>query len=233
VASQVSAFLGSNYLITLHQKELRPVGEFFQQCEASEEVRHENMTRGTGYLLYRIVDRLVDYWFPMLSNLLERMDLVEDQVFDETVEMGAAVALLRRDLIKQRRISWPMRDIAQTLGLKLQRFTAEDMTVYFGDIVDHINKIWHTLDELREVIEVYKDTDFTLGTERVNAVLRVMTVVFTVLLPFMVISGIYGMNVVLPGGLVEGSLRTFFVVLALCLLSTGVMLYWFRRKRWI
>ncbi len=60
VASQVSAFLGSNYLITLHQKELRPVGEFFQQCEASEEVRQDNMTRGTGYLLYRIVDRLGD-----------------------------------------------------------------------------------------------------------------------------------------------------------------------------
>src|SRR3990172_5950408 len=109
----------------------------------------------------------------MLTNLFDRMDMVEDQVFDETVEMGAAVAKLRRDLIKQRRISWPMRDIAPTIGQKLQRFTAEDMTVYFGDIVDHLNKIWHTLDELREMLEVYKDTDYTLGTERVNAVLRV------------------------------------------------------------
>jgi magnesium transporter len=233
VANQVSVFLGKNYLITLHMKGLRPLGELFRECRASEEVRHANMTRGTGYLLYRIVDRLVDYWFPLLNKILERVDRVEDQVFDENVEAGKELAVLRRDLIAQRRLAWPMRDIAQSLVEKLQRFTAEDMTVYFGDTVDHLNKVWHTLDELREMIEVYKDTDFTLGTERVNSVLRVLTIIFTVLLPFMLISGIYGMNVGLPGGLEKGGVGTFVILMALSVLSTGTMLYFFRRKHWI
>ena len=82
---------------------------------------------------------------------------------------------------------------------KLKRFTNMDIGVYYGDLMDHVNKICDTLDEAKEIIEVYKDTDFILGTDRVNRVMRVLTILSTIILPFLVVSSIYGMNVILPG----------------------------------
>jgi hypothetical protein len=89
-----------------------------------------------------------------------------------------------------------------------------DIGVYYGDLMDHVNKICDTLDEAREIIEVYKDTDFILGTDRVNRVMRVLTILSTIILPFVVISSIYGMNVILPGGFeTNGNLIPFGVLM--------------------
>jgi magnesium transporter len=100
--------------------------------------------------------------------------------------------------------------------------------------MDHFNKICETLDEMKEIIEVYKDTDYTLGTERLNRVMRIMTVLGTILLPFIVVSSIYGMNVILPGGLEKnGSYVTFLVLIAMMFGTAAAMLWFFRHKHWI
>ncbi len=232
--TQLSVFIGDNYLITIHNGELKPITRLFRLCQEDEKARQENFSYGSGYLLYRIIDRMVDAYFPVMDKILKLMDEVEDQVFDENVEAAQELSILRRDIITQRRIIWPLRTVVASLENKLKRFTRMDLTVYYGDLMDHMNKICETLDEAREVIEVFKDTDYLLSTDRLNRIVRTLTVLGTVVLPFLIISSMYGMNVVLPGG-IEGSgdFRPFILLLVVMAAFAGGALYFFRRRRWI
>jgi magnesium transporter len=99
--------------------------------------------------------------------------------------------------------------------------------------MDHMTKICETLDELKEVIEVFKDTDYTLATYRINRVTRLLTIFSTIVLPFLIVSSLYGMNVTLPGGLQTGNLQTFLILLLVMLIIAAGMLFFFRRRRWI
>jgi magnesium transporter len=230
---QVAVFIGDKYLITVHSGQLKTLVKFFRECQIDEEARRENFSRGSGYLLYRILDRTVDTYFPILDKLLSLMEDVEDRVFDENVEAAQELAILRRDIITQRRIMFPVRTVLAELENKLKRFTKTDISVYYGDLMDHMNKICETLDEAKEIIEVYKDTDFILGTDRLNRVMRVLTILSTIILPFLVVSSLYGMNVHMPGGITTGSWVPFIVIMAVMTFITGAMLLFFRHRRWI
>lgn len=231
--TQVSVFTGENYIVTLHEGEVKPITRLFQECKSNEDTRRENFSNGSAYLFYKIIDGTIDAYFPILDKILKLIEDTEDRVFDENVEVSLEVATLRRDIITQRRIAFPMRAVISEMGSKLKRFSLIDMSIYFDDILDHANKICETLDECREIIEVFKDADFILGTERINRVVRILTIFSAVLLPFVAIASIYGMNIALPGGIEKGSLLSFVVLLVVMSLISCGMLYFFHRKRWI
>jgi magnesium transporter len=220
-------------VVSVHAGELTPLVKLFEVCKNNEVVRQRNMSEGSVFLAYRIIDLLVDYCFTITDKILSQMEGVEDKVFDENVEAARELAVVRRDIIAQRRIIWPLRTVIGELEAKLQKFTSMDMTVYFGDLSDHTNKIWDTLDECKEIIEVYKDADFVLGTDRINRVIRILTILSSIVLPFLVVTSFYGMNIHLPGGITKGSFESFLILLAVMSLMAGVMLYLFHRKRWI
>jgi magnesium transporter len=231
--SQVAMFIGKNYVVTVHAGELTPLVNFFEMCQNDATMCQRAMSRGSALLAYRIIDLLVDYCFPIMDKILGQMDIAEDRVFDPSVEATHELAVVRRDIIAQRRIIWPLRAVIAELEPKLKKFTTRNMSYLFGDMLDHLAKIWDTLEECKEVIEVYKDSDYVLSTERINRIMRVLTIFSAIILPFVVISSIYGMNVVLPGGLVGGSLQTFLLLLLAMVLVAGGMLLFFRRKHWI
>jgi magnesium transporter len=230
---QVSTFIGEKYLVTVHNGELKPLVNLFHDCQTNEEAREQNFSHGSGYLLYRIVDRMVDAYFPILDKILSLLEDMEDSVFDEKVEAAQELAILRRDIITQRRIIFPTRTVIAELEGKLKQYTTIDLSAYFGDLLDHINKACETLDECKEVIEVFKDADYVLSTEHINRVIRILTILSAIILPFVAISSLFGMNVSLPGGIEKGSLESFGFLLASMFLISGVMLYLFHRKGWI
>ncbi len=231
---QLSAFLGDKYLITLHTGQLTALVKLFQECETSEEARQENFSHGSAYLLYRILDRALDSYFPVLDKILSLIEDLEDNVFDENIEAAKEIAVLRRDIITQRRIMFPVRTVIADLEAKLKRFSKVDISVHYGDLMDHMNKICETLDECKEIIEVYKDTDFLLSNYRVNRILRVLTILATTGAVLTAISSFYGMNVPLPGGgTLEGHPSAWIVLLAGMLAVLGIMLLYFRHRRWL
>jgi len=230
---QISVFVGEKYLITVHDGQLKTLVGLFRQCQTDEGARQQNLGNGSGYLLYRILDRTVDAYFPILDKVLAWMDDVEDIVFDERVSAAQELSVLRRDIITQRRILNSLRAVTNETETKIKRFTKIDLTVQFGDVMDHLNKICDTLDEAKETIEVFKDTDYVLSTERLNIIMRVLTIAGTVILPSIVVSSIYGMNIPLPGGIERGSLQAFLFLLAIMLVVSGAMLYAFHRRHWI
>jgi magnesium transporter len=230
IPSQVSIFIGKNYLVTLHAGVLKPLSKLFRDCQLNEEARQENM-KSPGYILYRVTDRLVDYCLPITNKIMWNIEKVEDDVFN-TKGRGTVreISILRRDIISFRRIIWPMRAVISTLERKTDPFTIQDMKVFWDDAVDHIDKIWDTLDECKEIIEGLKDTNDSLYSHRTTEVMRVLTIIATIMMPLTLVASIYGMNIPLPG---EDRDLSFIIILIIMLVAIGIMLFYFRRRRWI
>jgi magnesium transporter len=197
--SQLSVFIGPNYLITLHAGNLKPLTKLFRECEINEESRKEYLSHGPGYLLYRIADRLVDYCQPIVNKILDNMDNIEAEIFTKR-RAGTVreISVARRDIITFRRTIWPMRAVIAGLEPKLKRFTDSDMNVYFGDLIDHTDKLWDSLDECKEVIEGLSATFDSMSYNNYNAGIRTLTIFATITLPLLLIATVYGMNIPLP-----------------------------------
>lgn len=239
VFSQLSVFMGADYLVTVHQGELRPIEELFSMCKADEKMRQAIMGRSSGYLLHKIIDTLVDDLLHLLMKVVGNIDDVEDLVFDERISVSRQIALLRREITTLRRIVVHLRRTVIEMTKDVQRFSKEDLTLYFKDVQDHVDKVYESLEEAKETVEIYKDTDFVLSTEKTNKVLEVLTIIFTLSIPVTMVSTFYGMNVNLPGGLETGSwtqLGPYTTLIFLIIISTvpsGMMFIYFQRRGWL
>ncbi len=233
--SEVDIFVGPNYVITAHSGSLKPLTRFFSQCVEDPEARAKAMGRSTGYLLYMILDKLVDYCFPILNKIVSNIEQVEDEIFDEKVRQTIRqISLIRRDVIAFRRVVKPLVPVVASLERKHRPVLQEDMEEYFGDISDHLSKIWDTLEDYKEVIEGLSDTINSLTSNRINEIIKVLTLISVILLPLTLISGIFGMNVIFPWGFgTEANPYSFAIVMGIMLVVTLGMVSFFRWRRWI
>jgi magnesium transporter len=234
--SQLSVFAGKNFLVTVHQGDLQPLNELFQLCKTSSSQRDELMGKSSGYLLHTIIDVLVDDLLHILMKIVGNLQDIEDAVFDDKVGVVKEISLLRREITTLRRIVFPLKRIVSEISSRdIQRFSEEDLTEYYNDVEDHINKVLDVLESSRETIEIYKDTDFMLNTEKTNQILAVLTIVFTLSIPAAVVGTFYGMNINLPGGLDTGPwtfLGTYTTLIAILIISaaSALLMYWYFRK---
>lgn len=230
--SQVAIFIGEDFVVTVHSGELKPLSKLFDDCQQNERARQENMGRSSGYLLYRVLDRLVDYCFPILNRVIANVEDAEDRLFsNQARDTVREISILRRDIMAYRRIVHPQPAILKSLEEKDYPFLREDLDVYFGDIGDHIGKITETLDEYKEVIEGLSDTTNSLSSHRTSEIMRVLTIIATIMLPLAVVSGVMGMNI-FPMTSTGGPLALILVVVVMLGIA-GAMLAFFRYKRWI
>lgn len=236
--SQLSIFAGMNYLVTVHQGDLKPIMEMFQLCKQSDKQREAVMGKSPGYLLHSIIDVLVDDLLHILMKVVGNLDDIEDSVFDDRKSDAKTISLLRREITTLRRIVIPLRRTILEMTKDVQKFSEEDLQPYFADVKDHIEKILETLEESKETIEIYKDTDFMLSTEKSNKILAVLTILFTLSIPATTIATIYGMNIDLPGSIAHpwtflGQYTTLILVLLASITFALLMIGYFRRLGWI
>ena len=230
-AAELDVFLGNGWLVTLPAVELLPVTRLFHRCEEDEELREQLFGKGSGYLLYHILDDLFDYCFPILDKIGHKLDAVEDDMFEERAEdVVRDLSNVKQEIISYRKIIKPERSTLRLLERQIERFLPEDLELYFDDIVDASERIWDLLDNYKEVVEALEDTNESVISHRQNDVLRVLTVVTVILLPLTLITGVFGMNVHFPG--FEGA-TAFWVIVAFMLgLALGLTAF-FRLKRWL
>lgn len=239
VFSQLSMFVGSDYLITVHQGELKPIEELFNMCKADEKMRQTIMGRSSGYLVHKIIDTLVDDLLHLLMKVVGNIDDVEDLVFDERISVSRQIALLRREITTLRRIVIHLKRIVIELTRDVQRFSKQGLSLYFKDVQDHVDKVHEALEEAKETVEIYKDTDFVLSSEKTNKILAVLTIIFTLSIPVTVVSTFYGMNVTLPGGTETGPWNqlgpytTLIFVILVSAVPAGLMFIYFNRLGWL
>ncbi len=235
-AAELDVFIGPDYLVTLPGHELRPVERLFHRCEEDANFREELFSKGSGRLLYEILDDLFDYCFPILDKIGHKLDSIEDDVFEgRSEEVVRDISNAKQEIISYRKIIKPERSTLRLLERHTERFLPEELDVYFDDIVDATERIWDMLDNYKEVIEALESTNEQVLSHRFNDVLRILTVFSIVFLPATLIASIWGMNVGIPGG---GNPQTssptvFWIVIGSCAALVAGMLAYFRRKRWL
>ena len=231
--SEVDIFIGENYVVTVHcSANLKPLTKFFRECQTLEKSRQAYLGKSPSFLLYHILDRLVNYCFPILGKITESVDDIEDVIFTKAVpETVRQISLIRRDLISFRRVIRPQIPVLEILERKKYSFFKEEQEIYFGDIADHIRKIWDELEEGKEVVDGLAETSNWLTSHRIQEIMRVLTIVMAILAPPTLLSGIFGMNVPLPGGTESGNLLPLGILLsAMALTGTGMFAYLHHRK---
>jgi magnesium transporter len=239
--NQLSVFIGKDYLVTIHHGELKPMMDMFTHCKENVQYRNELLGKSSGFLLYKIIDALVDELLHTLRRIVENLDEIEDDVFDENKSTPKKISLLRREITILRRIVNPLRKIVLETSKNTQRFSNpdDDLVIHFDDVIDHIDKVVETLEEAKETMEIYKDTDFMLSTEKSNKILATLTIIFTLTIPPTVVGALYGMNINLPGGIQTGSwtffgpYTTLIVMLILSFIPSLVLFLYFYSRKWI
>jgi magnesium transporter len=230
-AGELDIFVGPDFIITLPNVPLQPVEYLFERCRASEEVREELFSQGTGYLLYKIVDSSFDYCFPMLRKMGNKLESIEEEIFEgRSEEVVRDISNVKQEIINFRKIIRPERVVLRDLERTKQRYLAGDLEIYFDDIVDAAERIWDMLENYKEVVEALEETNESVISHRVNDILRVLTAASVVILPLTLIASIWGMNVTVPG---EGDPGAFYAIVGSMLVLLVAMLALFRRRGWL
>ncbi len=231
--SQVSFFLGANYLITFDD------GEADAFDPIRERLRSKMLIRGRGvdYLFYALIDVVIDEGFPMLEDFGERMEALEQAVLDEpNKSQRYQIHYMKQELVQLRRAWWPQRDVMNTLIRDGELFIGEATRVYLRDSYDHCLRIIDFTETYREMMSSLLDTYLSSVSQRMNDVMKVLTVFATIFLPLTFITGLYGMNfdTASPFNMPELHWRYgYFYALGVMLVAVLGMLAYFRRKRWL
>jgi len=228
-AAEVDVFIGPDYVITLPNEPLRPVEFLFERCRTNEEERERSFTQGSGYLLYRIVDSCVDASFPMLRKMANKLDRIEEEIFEgrSSEDIVRDLSNVKQEIINFRKIVRPQRATFRDLERNKARYIPDDLDIYFDDLNDAWERIWDMLETFKETVEALESTNESVLAHRGNQTFKVLTAFSAVLLPLTLIASVFGMNVRVPG---EATSTGFWLVVAFMGVTLCAILYYFRKR---
>ncbi len=233
-AEEIDIFLGPNYLITLHEGELKPLTNLVESLKNNDSLKKEHMSNGPALLLYEITRSLFDYCFPMLDKIGYNLDELNRIIFREvTRDTLESIAGAKMQIINYRRIMKPMRPVILTLEKVIRKYMPEDMDVYFDDITDKAEKIWDLLENYKEVILSLDSTFTSLTNHRINNLMRMFTVIQVIILPMILVSGLFSMNV--QGIPFHNIGSAFWIVFGMIFvpMSAIALIMIIKRKKWL
>src|SRR5512133_3943849 len=176
-AGELDFFIGPDYLVTISNVELLPVTRLFTRLQEDERMRENLFSKGSGRLLYEVLDDLFDYCFPILDKIAYKLDSIEDDIEDRrSEEIVTDISKVKQEIISYRKIIKPQRPALRLLERHIERFLPEELELYFDDLVDASERIWDLLDNYKEVVEALESTNESVISHRFNDVLRILTV---------------------------------------------------------
>jgi magnesium transporter len=225
-AEEVDLFVGQNFIVSFHKQSIHAVNEVWTRIQ-----HEEDFQQGPFHVMYRIIDKLVDDYFPLIYHIEDVLNELEENTNDETIqEIIEKVFDIRGDLSKLRRTIVPMRDLLYRIihSDRLQRM--KERQLYFHDIYDHLLKLSEMIETNREITSDIRDSYLSLNSNRMNNIMMALTAITTIFMPLTFIVGIYGMNFnYMP------ELRWkygYFAVLGVMAFIALSMFFWFKRNGW-
>lgn len=232
-ATELNVFIGPGLLITIPKEPLKPISALWSRCEQRDDARFDFMSKGSGFLLYEIVDQMFDYCFPILDKIGFKLDTLEDAIFEgQSNELVRDISNVKQEIINYRKIIKPQRPTLRMLERAVQRYAPDDLEIYFDDIVDKNERIWDSLENYKEVADALEATNESVITHRLNAMLALLTIISAVILPLTLITGFYGMNI---DGLpfARNGMASFLMLVVVMVVLAGGVLWYFRRRKWL
>jgi magnesium transporter len=219
----VDVFIGKDFLITVRSGDS---GIFDAVRARAEQEQVDRLDR----LFYTIVDQIVDGYQPVLDKLADNISDIEDVVLDRPdPDTLAEIFSLKRKLVEFRRVAAGMREVVNSLIRRERGILGDDLDVYFRDVYDHIVRTVELIETYRDLLSGALDIYLSAVANRTNEVMKVLTIWGTVALPLVIITGFFGMNLLLPW---ENSVHGTVLALALMVISTIAVLIYFKKKRW-
>jgi len=226
---ELDSFIGENYVVTVHLKPIPSVSSTWGRCIKNKEI----MSRGAAYLFYFLADALVDNYFPILEKLDKEIQKTEDKVFKEhDRHVVHKIFDLKENVLILRRILGPQRETMNFISRGgYQPIIPAKLSIYFRDVADLLARINDNLDTYRDLLTSALDGYRTTASNRLNEIIKVLTVIATIMMPLTVITGIYGMNFKnMPE--IDWRYGYYGVIFFMVLVAVG-MLFFFKRKKWL
>jgi magnesium transporter len=225
----VDFFVGPNYLVTVHDGDSVPINELREHGVRNPKIVGE----GPVPLLHRIVDRMVDAYRPEMEKLEDRLEELEKEIFDDPrPQLVRQILDEKRQVAGLRRIITPQRDVVGRLARRDFLDVSTEMSFRFRDVYDHLVRIADDVMIFQDRITGMLEAHLSNVSNRLNEVMKVLTILSTIFMPLTLLTGAYGMNVPLPH-LPGGERMQFWWLAGISLAVVVVMLAMFRRKRWI
>lgn len=229
---ELDTFLGSNFIVTHHDHPISAVEETWAACDLDPRTLQE----GPDHLLYKIADYLVADYMPIIEEIDEGINEIEDQVFDRpsprTLEKLFA---LKRVLLAMRRILLPQREVLNKLARDPYKVIDPKDRIFFRDIYDHLVRLHDLNESLRDLVGGAQDTYLSVVNNRMNEIMKTLTIITVLFMPLTFLTGYFGMNFFEPLGNLKEWTTTpvFYMTLGIIFMVPIVMYFWMRRRTWI
>jgi magnesium transporter len=228
-SEQVSLILGDNFVISFQEQ----TGDVFEQIrDRIRNAKGRIRKMGPDYLLYALLDAIVDSYFSILEKLGEKIEVLEEDIFGEPTEKNLKqIHDLKREMVFLRKSVWPLRELISGLQRGESSFIKETTGIYLRDVYDHTIQVIDTVESFRDTVSGMLDIYLSSISNRMNGVMKVLTIIATIFIPLTFVAGIYGMNFKYMPEL-EWKWG-YFGVWTVMLIMGICMLVFFRKKKWL
>jgi magnesium transporter len=230
----LNVFLSRTYVVTYHARPLRSISQLRARVEHEPQ---EVMGKGAGFLAHAILDALVDQHYAAVENLDDTVERYQDQILEgPRKEILDKVLAIRSHVIQLRRILSDERNLMAHFSRGVSDLIGEEVQRYFSDLYEHLDELMDSLDVARDSLAGARDLYLSVSAHRTSETMRALAIIATILMPLTFLTGLYGMNVSLPGGSGDnagGGLTSFFVLLGTMVLVALGFFGFFRWKKWI
>ncbi len=231
ITSQVYFYVGKDYLVILHDGKLAPINDIFTLCQSGLTYRSEYMAEGPVFLAYRIIDALVDSCFPIMNDLSAIIDKIDRDIDDnKSSELHETISVTRRNIVVFQTMIKPVIPLFKQLEDGKHKELNGRMQPFWGNVLDHLSRLWDRLEDSRELIEGISRSYESLIASRTNEVILLLTIFSAIILPLNLFASIYGMNI--EGLPYAHDPLSFPLLTGLMIIISVIMLLIFKFRRW-
>ena len=230
---ELDVFLGRNYMVTHHDQSIAAVEKVMQACQRDERM----WKNGIDYILYRLTDEVVASYMPVVEGIDEAVDRAEDEVFGRpSPDVLENIFTLKRAVLHLRRIIGPQREVLNRLARDDYLVIDKRARVYFRDVYDHLVRLHDITESIRDLVSGTLDTYLSVINNRMNDIMKTLTIITTLFMPISFVTGFFGMNFFQPVAArlaPWADLPVFAFAMGIFLLIPVVMFFWIRRRGWM
>ncbi len=230
---KLDIIFGKNFIITAHRVSLPWLDSLFEETQGKNADEHL-MSRGMPFLLYALLDALVDSYFPVLDDIDEIIDDLEDVTVNSTSnDVQIRIFRIKRSLALMRRVISPQVEVANALVGRTGKFIPAKAEPYFADVHDHLIRAFEVLDSYRDLMSGMLDVYLTTVSNRLNMVMKQLTIIATIFMPITFITGVFGQNFGHLPQVEHDNGYLFWIVLAFMGLITVMQIWYFKKREWL
>lgn len=231
--AELEIFITKDHLITIHPLAMPPLKSAIEGCKKHISIIERYMGNSTGHLLYFIIERLFDSCFPKLDRIAEKINDVEDHIFNgNEKEMVKEISLAQREVLDFRRALKPQRSILESLAMMDSEILPKKLQPYFRDLIGSNIRVWNTLENHKETIEALKDTNESLLSNKISEIIKILTIVSFTTLPLSVVANYFSMSVFNDIAIMNHPAVPALILAGMAVLTLALLTY-FKKKKWL